>query len=64
MPTLTTDTGDEISVSARLVAKIAERLHRRMSPERRAHHLAGARRRLDAGSRSRNDAAAVLAAGG
>ena len=46
-----------------LVAKLAERMHR-MAPERREHYLAGARRRLAAGGRSRDDAAAVLAVGG
>jgi hypothetical protein len=62
MPTITTEHGDEISVSTRLIAKLAERMHR-MAPERRAYYLAGARRRLAAGGSSRDDAAAVLAAG-
>jgi hypothetical protein len=62
MPTITTERGEEISVSMHLVAKLAERMHR-MAPERRTHYLAGARRRLAAGGRSRDDAAAVLAAG-
>jgi hypothetical protein len=63
MPTLTTDRGDEIHVSSRLIAKMADRLWR-MPPDRRGHYLAGARRRLDTGHPSRNDAAAVLAAEG
>jgi hypothetical protein len=62
MPTLTTDRGNEIHVSARLIAKLADRIWR-MPPERRANYLAGARRRLDAGHPSRNDAAAILAGG-
>lgn len=49
MPTPTTNRGEEIQVSVRLIAKIAERLHRHMTPERRAHHLPNARRRFDAG---------------
>ena len=63
MPTVTTERGEEISVSRGLIAKLAERMHR-MAPERRTHYLAGARRRLAAGGRSRDDAAAVLAVGG
>jgi len=63
MPTITTERGDEITVSTRLIAKLAERMHR-MAPERRTHYLTGARRRLAAGGRSRDDAAAILAAGG
>jgi hypothetical protein len=63
MPTFTTDRGDEITVSDRIIAKIAERTHRRMSPERRARYLENARRRLAGAHPSRNDAAAVVAAG-
>jgi hypothetical protein len=63
MPTLTTDRGGEIHVSSRLIAKMANRLWR-MPPAMREHYLAGAGRRLDAEHPSRNDAAAVLAAGG
>ena len=63
MPTLTTDRGDEIHVSARLIAKMADRLWR-MPPDRRANYLAATRRRLDAGRISKDDAAAVLTAGG
>jgi hypothetical protein len=62
MPTITTEPGDEINVSTRLIAKLAERIHR-MAPERRTHYLAGVRRRLAAGGGSRDDAAALLAAG-
>jgi len=39
MPTFTTDRGDEITVSERLIAKMAERMGRRMSPERRARYI-------------------------
>ncbi len=59
MPALTTKDGDEIAVSSRLVAQLAERMFR-MGPERRSHYLAKMQRRLDTGQRSRNDAAAVL----
>ena len=34
MPTITTERGEEISVSRGLIAKLAERMHR-MAPERR-----------------------------
>ena len=60
MPTLTTDRGDEISVSPWLVARMAERMHR-MTPERRARYLAKMQRGLDTAHPSRNAAAAVLA---
>ena len=60
MPTLTTDRGDEVNVSPRLVARMAERMHR-MTPERRAGYLAKAQRGLDTAHPSRNAAAAVLA---
>lgn len=62
-PTFTTDRGDEITVSERLIAKMAERMGRRMSPERRARYMENARRRLAGAHPSRSDAAAVLAAG-
>jgi len=38
-PTFTTDRGDEITVSERLIAKMAECMRRRMSPERRARYI-------------------------
>jgi hypothetical protein len=60
MPTLTTDRGDEVNVSPRLVVRMAERMHR-MTPERRAGYLAKAQRGLDTAHPSRNAAAAVLA---
>ena len=63
MPTFTTDRGDEITVSERLIAKMAERMGRRMSPERRARYMENARRRLAGAHPSRSDAAAVFAAG-
>jgi hypothetical protein len=63
MPTLVTDAGEDIRVSMRLIAKLADRIWR-MPPDRRANYLAGARRRLDTGHPSRNDAAAILAVGG
>ena len=60
MPTLTTDRGDEINVSSRLVARMAERMHR-MTPDRRVRYLVKAQRRLDTAQPSRNAAAALLA---
>jgi hypothetical protein len=61
MPILTTDRGDEVTVSSWLVARMAERTHR-MTPERKARYLAKAQRRLDTAHPSRNAAAALLAA--
>jgi hypothetical protein len=55
MPTLTTE-GDKIEVPARLIVRMAERLHR-LGPVR-------VRRRLAARGASRNDAALILATGG
>jgi hypothetical protein len=63
MPTLTTDSGEEIAVPVRLVVRMADRLHR-LGPARRASFLEKRRRRLAARGASRNDAALILAVGG
>jgi hypothetical protein len=60
MQTLTTDRGDEINVSSRLVVRLAERMHR-MAPDRRVRYLDKAQRRLDTAQPTRSAAAAVLA---
>ena|SRR5271163_2183998 len=60
MPTLTTERSDEINVSPRLVARMAERMQR-MTPDRRVRYLDKAQRRLDSAQPSQNAAAAVLA---
>jgi len=59
MPTLTAERGDEINVSPRFVARMAERMHR-MTPDRRVRYLDKAQRRLDTAQPSRSAAAAVL----
>ena len=63
MPTLTTDSGEEITVPVRLIVRMADRLHR-LGPARREAYVEKRRRRLAAGGGSRNDAALILAAGG
>jgi hypothetical protein len=59
MPTLNTDSG-EITVSDRLIVRMASRLWR-LSPAQRANHVDRARRRIASERFGRNDAATVLA---
>jgi hypothetical protein len=61
MPTLTVK-GDEIEVPARLIARMADRLHR-LGPVRREAYVEKVRRRIAARGAARNDAALILAAG-
>ena len=63
MPTLMTTEHGEIDVHHRQVARMANRLWRLGSPERRTAYVEKARRRLAAGSARHSDAAIVLAAG-
>jgi hypothetical protein len=63
MPTLTTTEHGEIHVHHRQVTRMANRLWRLGSPERRAAYVEKARRRIAAGPARHSDAAIVLAAG-
>ncbi len=63
MPTLKTKDG-EIEVSAALVVRMADRIHRLAGAGRRENYVAKARKRLEAGHPRKADAAIVLAAGG
>jgi hypothetical protein len=63
MPTLKTKDG-EINVSTALVSRMADRLYRLAGEGRRENYIAKARKRLEAGQRSRADAAIVIAVGG
>ena len=63
MPTLKTETDEEIYVSSRQVARLAERMFR-MGPEHREAYVNRARRRISTGHPARNAAATVLAGGG
>jgi hypothetical protein len=60
LPTLSTDSG-EITVSDRLIVRMASRLWR-LSPAQRAYHVARARRLIASERFGLNDAATVLAA--
>ena len=60
LPTLSTDSG-EITVSDRLIVRMASRLWR-LSLAQRANHVDRARRRIDSGHYDLNDAATALAA--
>jgi hypothetical protein len=60
LPTLSTDSG-EITVSDRLIVRMASRLWR-LSLAQRANHVDRARRRIASGRSGLNDAATVLAA--
>ena len=60
LPTLSTDSG-EITVSDRLIVRMASRLWR-LSPAQRAYHVDRARRLIASGRFGLNDAATVLAA--
>jgi hypothetical protein len=62
MPTLMTTEHGEIHVDHRQVIRMAERLWRLGSPERRGAYVEKARRRLSAGPARHADAAIVLAA--
>jgi hypothetical protein len=62
MPTLTTTEHGEIHVHHRQVTRMADRLWRLRSPERRADYVEKARRRLATGPARHSDAAIVLAA--
>jgi hypothetical protein len=64
MLTLKTKAGEEIRVSSRLVARLAERMWRRMGPEQRENYVSKACKRISTGRPARNAAAIVLAAGG
>lgn len=59
LPTLSTDSG-EITVSDRLIVRMASRLWR-LSPAQRAYRVDRARRLIDSGRFGLNDAATVLA---
>jgi hypothetical protein len=63
MPTLMTTEHGEINVDHRQVTRMANRLWRLGSPERRTAYVEKARRRLAAGPARLSDAAIVLAAG-
>ena len=63
MPTLTTTEHGEIYVHRRQVTRMADRLWRLGSPERRTALIEKARRRLAAGPTRHSDAAIVLASG-
>ena len=63
MPTLTTTEHGEIHVHHRQVTRMADRLWRFGSPERRTAYVEKARRRLAAGPARHSDAAIVLAGG-
>jgi hypothetical protein len=63
MPTLTTTEHGEIHVHHRQVTRMADRLWRRGSPERRTAYVEKARGRLAAGPVRHSDAAIILAAG-
>ena len=63
MPTLTTTEHGEIHVHHWQVTRMADRLWRLGSPERRAAYVEKARQRLAAGPARHSDAAIVLAAG-
>jgi hypothetical protein len=53
----------ELQVPNSLVARMADRVWRLGSKERRNSYIERARKRLDAGSKSLNDVAAVVATG-
>ena len=55
---------EEIEVPVELVARMADRMFRLGGKGRRADYAARAKAKLDAGSKSRMNAAIVLAAGG
>jgi hypothetical protein len=61
VPTLTTTEHGEIHVDHRQVTRMADRLWRLGSPERRTAYVEKARRRLAAGPARHSDAAIVLA---
>ena len=60
LPILSTDSG-EITVSDRLIVRMASRIWR-LSPAQRANHVDQARRLIALGRFGKNDAATVLAA--
>ena len=62
MPTLKLKNA-EIKVPRALVVRMADRIWK-LGKGRHEGYVAGARRRLEAGGKGSNDAAAVLAAGG
>jgi len=61
MATLKID-GDEIHVSDSLVIRMAERMWKLGTEERRAAYVERARKRLTAGQRRKNDVAAIIVA--